>query len=98
MTNVCSLIRIFKWLWCFQLKPQILHPSSENPADIIDYPMSETVNRPTFLTILCILTFMSSVSGLWTQSERLWNPEIMADKTRETFESVRESLDKQNST
>lgn len=41
---------------------------------------------------------MSSVSGLWTQSERLWSPGIMADKTRETFESVRESLDKQNST
>ena len=41
---------------------------------------------------------MSSVSGLWTQSERLWSPGITADKTRETFESVRESLDKQNST
>ncbi|KAA0989738.1 hypothetical protein [Dyadobacter aurulentus] len=41
---------------------------------------------------------MSSVSGLWTQSERLWSPGITADKTRETFESVRESLDNQNST
>ncbi|WP_229204178.1 hypothetical protein [Dyadobacter alkalitolerans] len=60
--------------------------------------MSEPVIRPTFLTILCILTFMSSVSGLWTQSERLWNPEIMADKTRETFEGVRENLENQATT
>ena len=55
--------------------------------------MSATANRPTFLVVLCFLTFMSSVSGLWTQSERLWNPGIMADKTRETFEAVRENLD-----
>jgi hypothetical protein len=41
---------------------------------------------------------MSAVSGLWTQSERLWNPEIMADKTRETFEGVREKLDQQSPT
>ncbi|GGM78254.1 hypothetical protein GCM10010967_07440 [Dyadobacter beijingensis] len=60
--------------------------------------MSAAVNRPTFLTILCFLTFMSSVSGLWTQSERLWNPGITADKTRETFEAVRENLDRQQQT
>lgn len=60
--------------------------------------MSAPVNRPTFLTVLCFLTFMSAVSGLWTQSERLWNPGITADKTRETFESVRENLDRQGST
>ena len=60
--------------------------------------MSAPVNRPTFLTILCFLTFMSAVSGLWTQSERLWNPGITADKTRETFEAVRENLDRQGST
>lgn len=41
---------------------------------------------------------MSSVSGLWTQSERLWNPAITADKTRETFEAVRENLDRQEQT
>ncbi|WP_031526175.1 hypothetical protein [Dyadobacter crusticola] len=41
---------------------------------------------------------MSSVSGLWTQSERLWSPGIMADRTRETFETVRESVDRQNTT
>ncbi|KQS33370.1 hypothetical protein [Dyadobacter sp. Leaf189] len=41
---------------------------------------------------------MSSVSGLWTQSERLWSPGVMADRTRETFETVRESVDKQNTT
>ena len=60
--------------------------------------MSAPVNRPTFLTILCFLTFMSAVSGLWTQSERLWNPGITADKTRETFEAVRENLDRQGNT
>lgn len=38
---------------------------------------------------------MSSVSGLWSQSERLWNPAIMADKTRETFEMVRENVEAQ---
>ena len=57
--------------------------------------MSEPVSRPTFLTVLCFLTFMSSVTGLWSQSERLWNPGIMAEKTRETFEGVRESLENQ---
>lgn len=60
--------------------------------------MSDSINRPTFLTILCLLTFMSSVSGLWTQSERLWNPGITADKTRETFEAVREGLERQGPT
>ncbi len=56
------------------------------------------MNRPTFLTVLCFFTFMSSVSGLWTQSERLWSPGITADKTRETFELVRENLDRQQNT
>ncbi|WP_244822082.1 hypothetical protein [Dyadobacter pollutisoli] len=41
---------------------------------------------------------MSAVSGLWTQSERLWNPGVMADKTRETFEAVRENIDRQSAT
>lgn len=40
---------------------------------------------------------MSAISGLWTQSERLWSPGIMADKTRETFETVRESLEEKSS-
>lgn len=56
------------------------------------------MNRPTFLTILCFLTFMSSVSGLWSQSERLWNPGVVADKTRETFEALRENLDERQPT
>ncbi|TDE13419.1 hypothetical protein E0F88_20265 [Dyadobacter psychrotolerans] len=38
---------------------------------------------------------MSAVSGLWSQSERLWNPGITADKTRETFEIVRENVEAQ---
>jgi hypothetical protein len=41
---------------------------------------------------------MSSVSGLWSQSERLWNPGITADKTRETFETVRENLESKRET
>jgi hypothetical protein len=41
---------------------------------------------------------MSAISGLWTQSERLWSPGIMADRTRETFETVRERIDDQNTT
>lgn len=40
---------------------------------------------------------MSAISGLWTQSERLWSPGIMADKTRETFEAVRENVEKKSS-
>ncbi|CAG5005504.1 hypothetical protein DYBT9275_03594 [Dyadobacter sp. CECT 9275] len=59
--------------------------------------MAEPVVRPTFLTILCFLTFMSAVSGLWTQSERLWNPGIIADQTRETFQVVQEKLEGQAS-
>jgi uncharacterized membrane protein len=38
---------------------------------------------------------MSSISGLWSQSERLWNPAMMAEKTRETFEKVRENVEAQ---
>jgi hypothetical protein len=59
--------------------------------------MSEPTIRPTFLTVLCFLTFMSSVSGLWTQSERLWNPGVMADRTRETYELVREKFKNEGS-
>lgn len=57
--------------------------------------MNETTERPSFLSFLCYLTFISSVFGLWTQSERLWNPGILAEETRERFETVREKLDQQ---
>lgn len=57
--------------------------------------MSEPISRPIFLTVLCFLTFMSSVSGLWSQSERLWNPGIMADKTRTDFEAVKSKIEEQ---
>lgn len=59
--------------------------------------MSETKVRPIFLTILCYLTFMSGVTGLWTQSERLWSPGIVAESTQETFEKVQESVESQAS-
>lgn len=54
--------------------------------------MSEAPVRPLFLTVLCFLTFMSSVSGLWMQSERLWSPEIVAEQTREVFETARGTM------
>ena len=58
--------------------------------------MSEPVSRPTFLTILCFLTFMSSVSGLWSQSERLWSPAVSADQTLEVFDALHEKLKESN--
>lgn len=66
-------------------------------ASILQFPlpMSEPKKRPFFLTVLCYFTFMSALSGLWTQSERLWSPGIVADTTRETFEAVREKLETQ---
>ncbi|GAB2786488.1 hypothetical protein GCM10027275_33730 [Rhabdobacter roseus] len=51
------------------------------------------VGRPLFLTVLCVLTFISCVSGLWTQSERLWSPGVVADQTRELFEQLRENME-----
>ena len=59
--------------------------------------MNSPTPRPTVLTVLCILTFLSSISGLWTQSERLWNPGVVADQTREIFEGLREKLEEQPS-
>lgn len=53
------------------------------------------VGRPTFLTILCVLTFISCVSGLWTQSEQLWSPGVIAEQTRELFEQLRENMEEQ---
>ena len=51
--------------------------------------------RPTFLTVLCILTFLSCISDLWTYSDRLWSPGVMADQAREVFEQVQENLEAQ---
>ncbi len=59
--------------------------------------MSEPKVRPIFLTILCYLTFMSAVTGLWTQSERLWSPGMVAETNQETFEKVQESVESQAS-
>lgn len=57
--------------------------------------MNSPIARPTVLTVLCMLTFFSSVSGLWTQSERLWNPGVVAYETKELFEKLRERLEEQ---
>jgi hypothetical protein len=55
--------------------------------------MDAPVSRPTFLTILCFLTFMSSVSNLWTHAEGFWNPGLVADQLKEKFEVLYKRLD-----
>jgi hypothetical protein len=60
--------------------------------------MSDSPNqaeRPRTLTFLCMLTFVSCLSGLWTQSNRLWNPGVVADQTIEMFEQVQENMESQ---
>jgi hypothetical protein len=60
--------------------------------------MSDSPNqaeRPKTLTLLCMLTFISCISGLWTQSDRLWNPGVVADQTREIFEQIQENMEAQ---
>ncbi|GAB3176125.1 hypothetical protein [Telluribacter humicola] len=51
--------------------------------------------RPIFLTVLCVLTFISAVSGLYTQSERLWSPGVVADQMQQMFEQFRENMETQ---
>ena len=60
--------------------------------------MDSPITRPTFLTILCFLTFMSSLSGLWSQSEGLWSPAIVADQLKEKFETLYERLEQRPTT
>ncbi|HEV7347932.1 hypothetical protein [Telluribacter sp.] len=52
--------------------------------------------RPLFLTVLCVLTFISAVSGLWTQSERLWTPGVVADQMQQMFETFRENMEERS--
>jgi hypothetical protein len=52
--------------------------------------------RPLFLTILCVLTFVSSFSGLWTQSERLWSPGVTVYQFQQIFEKVREVMEERS--
>lgn len=54
------------------------------------------VERPRFLTVICVLTFLSAISGLWTQADRLWSPGVVADQTRQFFEQVQEGVEAQN--
>ncbi len=54
------------------------------------------VGRPRFLTVICMLTFLSAISGLWTQADRLWSPGVVADQTRQFFEQVQEGMEAQN--
>ncbi|MCF0058141.1 hypothetical protein [Dyadobacter sp. CY356] len=53
--------------------------------------------RPTVLTVLCIFTFLNSMSGLWVQSERLWNPGVAAYQMHEMLEAARDKIEKQSS-
>jgi hypothetical protein len=59
--------------------------------------MDSPTIRPALLTALCFLTFMSSVSGLWNQSQGLWNPGIVADQVKEKFEALYEQLEQTQS-
>lgn len=56
--------------------------------------MSEPIIRPAFLTFLCLLTFMSSISGLWSQSESLWNPGITAENNLKRYEEAHADIDR----
>ncbi len=63
--------------------------------------MSEStapVQRPRLLVYLCLLTFLSSISGLWTQSDRLWNPGVAADQIQQYFEELQEGMETQQAT
>ncbi|WP_247232886.1 hypothetical protein [Telluribacter sp. SYSU D00476] len=51
------------------------------------------VQRPIFLTVLCVLTFISAVAGLFTQSERLWTPGVVADQMLQMFEQFRDNME-----
>lgn len=97
-TNVYPHSRKFKCPWCSHLKPQILLTLLEVrnfhlPICFMDSP----VVRPKFLTILCFLTFMSSISGLWSQSEGLWSPGVVADQMKEKFETVYDQIEQRPS-
>lgn len=54
------------------------------------------VLRPRLLGFLCLLTFLSSISGLWTQADRLWNPGVAAYQIQQYFEQLRESMEAQS--
>ena len=52
--------------------------------------------RPRLLVFLCLLTFLSSTSGLWTQADRLWNPGVAAYQIQQYFEQLQESMEAQS--
>ncbi len=49
--------------------------------------------RSQLLVILCFLTFINSISGLWTHAERLWNPILISEQTIEVFNTAREQIE-----
>jgi hypothetical protein len=59
---------------------------------------TDPVQRPRLLVYLCLLTFLSSISGLWTQSDRLWNPGVAADQIQQYFEELQEGMETQQAT
>ncbi len=54
------------------------------------------VERPRFLTFICVFTFLSAISGLWTQADSLWSPGVAADRTRQFLEQMQEGVEAQN--
>lgn len=52
--------------------------------------------RPKFLTFICVLTFLSAISGLWTQADSFWSPGVAADRNRQDIEKFQEGLEAQD--
>ncbi len=52
--------------------------------------------KPRFLTFLCLLTFFSSTSGLWSASERLWNPGVATYQDQQNYEQMQEQMEEQD--
>lgn len=53
----------------------------------------QPIVRPQLLVILCFLTFINSVSGLWEQAERFWNPAMKTELTLEAFAIARQQIE-----
>ncbi len=50
--------------------------------------------RPRFLIFLCILTFSSATSGLWSRSEQLWNPGQAMEMYYKAYDAAQELIER----
>ena len=53
----------------------------------------EQINRPTFLTILCILTFVGSGMGVFSAISNYTNAEMAAGVTEEAMDTVLDDME-----